>query len=458
MNKRERSLSIILISVILLFAGGFIGYQLVLSPWRQNTKTMETLRAELDDLETKKAEIERQQYVFETKTKAKSLPADVTLAQREYERMLDRMLRKADFVSTPIITPRPPTNQNVALVASKKPAYTKLDFEVQVKGDVLALVDFMHNFYRQPLLHQIRKINIVKPSTSLSGKRDLDMTFSIEALVLDVAENRPTLLADFPFMAIATGGALTTGMNIRNVESGNGSFFTAGGVLARDNSSFAKTSTNNEYRRIAGKDIFFGPTPTVIKQETHEAVLDPFLFLTRVSHSNGTSRAMIHDRWNNNEYEIETGSGGVITVSKYWFLTRRDENGLTTVLRKKVSPDDYDSRFLEFGQEGQENYRVYLVRRILENELLLESYNEPRVKLMKGPVTGLLGGTANLALPGKYYLWRNGQFLASEEKNLSMRELKSKKDIRTALLRPLNIDNEPAEQSRALNDEAKPGR
>ena len=53
--------------------------------------------------------------------------------------------------------------QNVATIGNKKPIYKKLPFDVKVKGDLETVVDFLFSFYSQPLLHQIRTINLVKP-------------------------------------------------------------------------------------------------------------------------------------------------------------------------------------------------------------------------------------------------------------------------------------------------------
>jgi hypothetical protein len=466
MNSRERFLAVLLIVLIGLGASGFAAYQFVYSPWKKHNENITKLREEIDDLDKKKFAIEQDQKKFETVTRKRSLPADITDARRDYAKFLEELLRKAGFPS-PVVKAGEPNSTNVQKVSGNKPAYTKLDFVVDAEGDLISLVDFMHSFYRQPLLHQIQKIRVIKPTTSRTrGGGDLKVTFTIEALVLDRAENRSTLLATIPSVVAVAGGAAETAHDRRTVESGAGSPFMVLGAVARgmeknpsDNRPLWQVSLEDYYRRIPGKNIFFGPAP--VSKTRDDAVKDvdlgPFLCLTRISHTEGWDRAMIFDRYNKEEYEIEISprggpNGGVpsancgVTVSKYWYLTS-EENGRSVDVRK-LQPNgaeagSYDGRYLAFGNEERGNLRKYVVRRILESEILIEEYDYDRVRMMRGPAPLAIGGMANLALPGKIYRWQIGNLLKPRDESMKgLTTFDVSRKAREALLRPLEIEGD----------------
>jgi len=453
MNTRERFLAIFLIVVMVAVAGGFIGWQMIYSPWKKHNEAIAKLRDEVDELQTKKLAIETAQYIYENKTRKKSLPPDVAHARSDYGRFLDRMLSQAKFAA-PVITPREPDTKDVPLVSNKKPAYVKLDYDLQVKGDLTSLIDFLYMFYRQPFLHQIRKITILKPSTSRGenrGTRDLEVTMTVEALVLDKAEPRPMLFPMLATIGAAAGGAGVTAFALSGVENGFGSAFTAANVLARADDSYTRTTAQAEYRRIAGKNIFFDPPKVSVEvkpkvedeQPKEEAApkepdLAPFLMLTRISHSGGKSNANIFNRSNKDEYEIELNNRGDVRVIRYWYNPVAEPNGLVIESRKKYPERPY----LQFGTEEGGNQRLYTVHRILENELLLETIDAKRARMIKFPVTAAMGGLASVAFPGKMYLWRVGQFLKSEEPGKSMREITQSYNKLDALTRPVMVDNE----------------
>src|SRR5439155_12712929 len=135
---------------------------------------------------------------------------------------------------------------------------------------------FMQLFYRQPLLHSIKSINIQRPSDQRAQQtRQLDVVMKIEAIVLDNAPARPTLLPIVRELALLSGGAAQTGYSL-NAVSGRGSPFPPPGVLAHD---------PREYLAIAGKDMFFGPPPkkpTTDRPPSAEDDHSPFVTLVSV--------------------------------------------------------------------------------------------------------------------------------------------------------------------------------
>lgn len=443
MNTRERFLAIILVMAIVLVVGGFLGYQFVWSPYNRHTENAAKLRLEVDELEVKKMAIEAQQHIYETKTKKMSLPLDTSVAQREYNLLIDRMLRQAKFTSPQMIPHKEDSKTDVPLLAGKKPAYTKLNLDVEATGDLMSIVDFLYSFYRQPLLHKIVKFTVYK-STAARG-RELGVKLSIQALVLDRADDRRTLLAPVPSVALAIGSGGATAFSVQNVEGGRGTPFVASNVLARAGGSGL---TSEEYRRITGKNIFFDPPKAEPekkeeKKEEKEPVakemdLGPYLGLVRVSHSDGKSTAQIFDRYNKHDYEIETNGTGAVKVTHYWYLPVKEDNGFVGEVRKKFTERPY----LQFGTEEGGNLRRYTVHRVLESELLLETYDANRDKLMKGPAPLAFGGTASLMLPGKLHVWRIGNMLVHEDSKKAMKDLNLSWTKREALVRPLNLEND----------------
>ena len=106
MNNRERTMAVALIVFMVFAGGGFVAYQFIYSPWKNPHDDIARESDEVSKLESELQNIAYKESRFESETKKMSLPLDETLAQREYEQLLDQMLRKAGF-TTPSITPRP---------------------------------------------------------------------------------------------------------------------------------------------------------------------------------------------------------------------------------------------------------------------------------------------------------------------------------------------------------------
>src|SRR5262245_25885398 len=197
------------------------------------------------------------------------------------------------------IIPSEPDNKSVPMLAQKKPAYTRLTYAITAKGEIYHLVDFLRHFYQQPLLHRIKDMNIQRPSdTRAQGRRELDINMTVEALVLDNAPARPTLLPIIREVGLLSGGAAQTGYSMQVTSSGHGSPVPPSDVLAEP---------AREYLTIAGKDIFFGPhkeTPVIGPRLDDDH--SPFITLTSiVGHDDdGSITAVFRDKLDNHNYTI----------------------------------------------------------------------------------------------------------------------------------------------------------
>src|SRR5207249_10935051 len=97
----------------------------------------------------------------------------------EYNTLLTGLCRRADLTGLKIMVSEPDTKSAPPL-APKKPAYTRLTWDVTAKGDEYHLVDFLRHFYAQPLLHQIKSIEVRPPSDNQSQqRRELDIILKI---------------------------------------------------------------------------------------------------------------------------------------------------------------------------------------------------------------------------------------------------------------------------------------
>jgi hypothetical protein len=480
MNSREKLLAIILILLMAGAAGGAVFWQFIWTPYKRYDQDLAKVQKEIGDLEIEKEKTLTTVHNFDTKTKKKSLPAHIDLAKREYSRLLINMLRKADFDSTDLkVTAREPNTTQVPTMAPKKYAYTKLEFEVVTKGDLTSVIDFLYHFYRQPLLHQITRLSIVKPAGQRGRAGDLDVTMLVQAIALDKAEDRGVLLATVPPVTLLAGSVGSSAYNRRNVDNGLGSPFVSADVLARVSKETLYQNQNPsgkrqpedpwllEYRRIAGKNIFYPPNPVVKKDrddngertpKQKDPDFSPFVALIQISHNDdGSAVAVIFDRFNKHYYEIEQDPKGNMRTSKFWYATR-EEQGIVLEIKKRV--EEYDSLYFTIGSEETSNERAFRVRRLLESDVIIEPFISGRGGLMRGPVTALLGGTAIAALPGTLYSWHIGQTLKSEEEGHAP-VLLSQSAGRYAMLRPLNFNGNvpppPVDDPRKKDTKKRPG-
>ncbi len=337
MTSRERRLSIVLIGFIIVMGLGFFGYQFILSPLSAKAQQIDNLTndvaARLDRvtrIQKRRADLDRwkklslppdkvdpakaAEPVIPGKTPADNARAD--LAQREYEDWLNTTLKVSGFAAADVtIIPKKPDAKSAPQLATKKPIYTRLLFSVQLQGDLASLVDFMERFYKVRLLHQIRNLTITKPlrpaAAAVAGVAatpsvDLTVDMTIEALVLDTAEKRTTLLPDKPVL----------------VDS----------LLSR---------TDAQYAMIAGKNIFFGPSPRGPSSEgDSNRYFDaaPFVRLNGIVSGPNGLEATLWDSFHNWEYRIAPRSLGGFHVEAQYTLggrTRPDSerSGKTLALR-----------------------------------------------------------------------------------------------------------------------------
>jgi len=410
MTTRERNLAVAVSAVLGVAAVGYVGWSLILSPLLEKNKQIRTkteeirqVQNDIDDVLIAKRKYEGQRL--------QSLPGDPTqgvgVAREEYGRLLEGLCRRADLTGLKIIVAEP-DNKSVPMLAPKKPAYTKLSWDVSAKGDLYHLVDFLRMFYAQPLLHTIKSMTVQRPADARSRTtRELDVNLKVEALVLDNAPVRPSLLPVVREIALLCGPAAYTGFNFAAVHSGRGASFPLPGVLA---------DPPREYLAIAGKNMFFGTikeTPT--KGPRTEDDISQFMVLTSiVGYEDGAVVAVFRDQLHNYDYTIAQSPQGTIHIKGEWEVNDK---------KKTISgyDDKKPSQILFYGSADEQNYRVWRVRRVTTSEVILEMADKGSSETDRATPSPLafVGGAAGAIVDvpegkGKVYSVGVGQCLETE--------------------------------------------
>lgn len=298
MTTRDNRLAVLLIGFILIAGIGFFGYQFFLSPMRQRDQQIADATREVEEREMKKAAILAQRPKLDKMRKI-SLPANIDQARREYGEEIEKTLRASGFDAGSFsVLPKQPETRTSPTFANKKAIYTKLPFTVTARGDLASIVDWLERFYKLRLLHQIRNLTITVPISadpnSRRGQNDLDMSMTLEALILDNAEQRKTLA---PEQAVDLPP-----------------------VLAQP---------ERQYASIAGKNIFFGTAQRDTSAQRPSVDISPYIKFDGVSHDGGVATATLFDQYHNHDYQIRPNTTGGFNVDVSYYI-----NGKKRQLRK----------------------------------------------------------------------------------------------------------------------------
>ncbi len=274
MTKRERTLAFLLLPPMLLLGTGVLAHQLWWDPMRSKEQRMMTMRSDIEDKKVTMAKAIDRKKAMDL-YRIISLPRDVDLARLKYEEQLSSMIREAGFdAATITIQPKPPdTKSGPVVVKGQPPVYTRLEYIVVLKGELLNLVEFMEKFYKIPLLHKIRNLKMTRPTNAATARTtDLDISMTIEALVLEKADPRKVLMPENP---PELPSRLAT--------------------------------PPRTYAAIAGRNLFFGP-PTAVVETPRKPSPQFAEFIRFDGYSNGV--ATLRDEYNNQEYSIRPRADG----------------------------------------------------------------------------------------------------------------------------------------------------
>ncbi|HEY3789565.1 MAG TPA: Ig domain-containing protein, partial [Urbifossiella sp.] len=246
--------------LILVFGSGAIGYAFVYQPISDKNQQAAKLDDEIQKKQTelKKAKADRLRLIS---AKKRSLPPDSALAHREYGEMLSRLLQHAKVPPGYRIHELTGDAAGTPLLAPKKPAYSKVIFELNFdKVDMWAIHDFLAAYYKLDLLQQITFLEIRPDSQSMvatkgkpsPGRKNLTVKIVTEAIILDGAETRQTLLS-VPNAFAAVGGLFGYNALALTPEAARG--------LTPVQLTPVLATKPRDYTYIVQHDIFHGPLP-----------------------------------------------------------------------------------------------------------------------------------------------------------------------------------------------------
>lgn len=275
MNSREQKLAMLLIGFMVLAVAGAGGYFFVLKPLSRQRAAEAALNKEIGELEQ---QLDAQKAVGQklAVARTRSLPADEAMARREYTAALARMAESSGVPKGYTITQKSVDNSARAVpqIAKDKPIYTRVAFEVTFKrADMGAVKEFLQRYYQFGLLHQITALNIKKDDDpnvkSKNTRNDLTVTLTTEAILVEGAENRKTLVPVPTAFAAIGGNALHQYMT-RTTEAGRG-------VVPHQTTSVL-AANRRDYDLMVLKDPFNGPLPPPV-----DPVKPPAFKLSKIS-------------------------------------------------------------------------------------------------------------------------------------------------------------------------------
>lgn len=276
-----------LLSGLLIVGSVMGGYTLVYSPLSEASDSIKALKEEINGLPDKEGLSGRVERMNKTAKqlpllKLESLPQSEDIAKSQYKLLLERLMQQARIEQWKIpsatkLDNRAPMTPDLG---NKKPAYTRLSFRVDMsKIDIWQLADFLYEFYQVDLLHQITDITITRQNKATEMRNGLEVHLTIEAIILDVADNRTSL---FPVTVANKSNSkieLTPAGQAVAAIGGGGAVAAVAAQPEVNRKVTAQTNTpvlatkRRDYSMLALRDIFYGILPEK----------SPELTITRVS-------------------------------------------------------------------------------------------------------------------------------------------------------------------------------
>jgi hypothetical protein len=211
MTDRERTLTVMLLVVMLGVGGMVVGWKLVYAPFRDIRASSKAVSDQIDkkqyELDAEREYISRieklsprlgqwEKVSLPEADPAKFGPDGSLLTAKvtpeghlndmrvEYQKQINAIIKKAKFTERTFAPTD--TNKRNSLSLKDKPVYQTLDFRLEGEGDLESVVRLFEGFYGLNLLHKIKDFSISTQGTSPK----LLVTMSIEVLLVKGAETK----------------------------------------------------------------------------------------------------------------------------------------------------------------------------------------------------------------------------------------------------------------------------
>jgi len=412
MTPRERRTAALLGGFLVSAVAGTVGYFVFYGPLAEKAATAERLAAEVADQELKVAKVRKEMPRLLVAVK-RSLPANVDQSRQEYDAVVTQLLRDAKVPRSSLtVKPKPVEGKAAPELALKKPAYARVGLEVTLKKvSVATIIDVLTRYYRLNLLQQITKFSVKKsdeardtppsPGSLVADRADLDVTLVTEAIILDGAETRQSLLPVSAGFGVVGGGA-----GLAAVQNSPGP---ARGLTPMQ---LVRTlaATDRDYSLLLVKDVFHGPPPPPQAVEVAAAKEDTSAFI-RVTglgrNPDGSGTAVIEDLAAKQEYLIDlawVGSRLTPEVTKFYYKAKGEKKSFD------AEPG------LDISEASSGTARQFRVVGFAEDGLVVADKGAaPGGDRSRGgrptAKVGLTTGLEPAAVPERVFLWRLGQSL-----------------------------------------------
>lgn len=329
----------------------------------------------------------------------RSLPADLDFSKREYQFALSRLLLETKVPAGYTVQDKAPETKGIPELSKGRPAYTKIAYTITMtKVDIATVMAFLKKYYDLNLLHQIIKFeikrdalsSIVADSRAAKDRTDLTVTLVTEALILDGAPARKTLLAAPVSAGSVLGAAGLYSMENTTPELGRG---IAPYLLAQ-----ILATPGRDYASVVGRDVFHGSLPpppkpiakSVIPIEPPGPDIGAYIQLvTLVKSSDGSAHIEIFDKWNNYDFEINLKQKGEkLTVEAMRYLKTKKSDFYPDG-RMKDSSFPKEGNLLAFSDDKSSTKHSFKIYGVDGNALIL---GEGMVKESKGTGAKFGGG------------------------------------------------------------------
>lgn len=312
-----------------------------------------------------------------------SLPTDVHLAQREYNRFLHDLLHGK--VSEMSLTPNPPVETKGQGALNKKTLYTALTFNVRGKTTLKELAGVLEKFERTPLVHKIKSLSLERETNS-DENSPLRMQLAVEALIVDGAMNAPADLKGIDVRLVAVD--VLSGLRRGPIGLALAPWVV--GPRGPAGQYVALATPRRTYSDIAARNIFTGaaapkpptPPPTEPTEVAKEPEPEPepdetplYIYLTEINQTDAAQEAFLFNRATNRSMRLR------VTTGFDSFPIGNDPRKKTPIIGKVVRIDPRDVFFslneaiygIHIGQTLSEALRRPLRQTELEQLRLRET-------------------------------------------------------------------------------------